>query len=370
MTEPLVHPEAGTHDRIYDAASYDYELPPHAIAQAPLPKRDASRLLVVDRRSGDVRDARVTDLPAILDPGDLLVFNDTRVIKARLEALRADTGGQAEVLVVEVADGSAVALLRTRGRLAPGVRLVVGDAAGAAAPPPPALVLREPIGDGGWRLDTGVPAADLLGFLERAGRVPLPPYIRRERGADAHDAEDEARYQTVYAARPGAVAAPTAGLHFSDELLAALDARGLARTCVTLHVGPGTFRPVTAADVRDHAMHSERFEVPEACATAVRAARARGRRAVAVGTTAVRALESASRGGSIAAAAGATDLFLHPPCAFRSVDALVTNFHAPRSTLLMLVAAFAGRELILRAYAHAIAAGYRLLSYGDAMVVL
>jgi S-adenosylmethionine:tRNA ribosyltransferase-isomerase len=365
MTEPIGCRPPQVHAIVYDAASYDYELPAASIAQQPLPRRDAARLLVVDRRSQELRDARVTDLPAVLDPGDLLVFNDTRVIKARIDARRADTGGHAEVLIVQIEDGAAVALLRTRGTLAPGVRIAAGPETS-----PLALVLREPLGEGSWKLETGMPAAGLLAWLGRFGRVPLPPYVKRSRGGDPRDVEDESRYQTLVAARPGAVAAPTAGLHFSEELLAALAARGTTRESVTLHVGPGTFRPVTAADVRDHVMHSERFEVPPACAAAVRDARARGRRAVAVGTTSVRALESASRGGSIEPASGSTNVFIHPPYAFKSVDALVTNFHAPKSTLLMLTAAFAGRELILRAYAHAIAAGYRMLSYGDAMVIL
>jgi S-adenosylmethionine:tRNA ribosyltransferase-isomerase len=365
MHRALLHRLDVPHETPYETGSYDYELPQELIAQEPLPKRDESRLLVVDRAGQSFRDAKVTDLAELLAPGDLLVFNDTRVIKARLEASRPDTGGRVEVLFVEVGDGAATALLRARGQLAPGVKLV---AAGDATLD---LVLGEPLGEGAWRLVTRRPAADLLGVLDRLGRVPLPPYIKRGRGADARDRLDEERYQTVLASRPGAVAAPTAGLHFSPELLARIEARGVRRACVTLHVGPGTFRPVTAADLRQHVMHSERFEVSEECAAATRRARAEGRRVVAVGTTSVRALESAvGAGGEVAAASGPTQLFLHPPCELRAVDALVTNFHAPRSTLLMLVAAFAGRELILKAYAYAIAARYRLLSYGDAMMIL
>jgi S-adenosylmethionine:tRNA ribosyltransferase-isomerase len=364
MHRPLLQRLDVPHEQVYETGSYDYELPADLVAQEPLPRRDQSRLLIIDRRTGKLRDGAVTDLAELLAPGDLMVFNDTRVVKARLEAVRTDTGGQVEVLVVEAEDGAATALLRARGRLAPGVRLA------AKATPPLELVLGEPIGDGAWRVETGLSAAALLAALDRAGSVPLPPYIKRERGADARDALDEARYQTVLAARPGAVAAPTAGLHFSPELLARIEARGVRRACVTLHVGPGTFRPVTAADLRDHAMHSERFEVTEECAALARSTRAAGGRVVAVGTTSVRALESAAAGGEVRAARGPTSLFLHPPRKLRAVDALVTNFHAPRSTLLMLVAAFAGRELILRAYAHAIAARYRLLSYGDAMLIL
>jgi len=365
MHRALLHRLDVPHEALYETDSYDYELPPELIAQEPLPKRDQGRLLVVDRARQCFRDLKVTDLAELLAPGDLLVFNDTRVIKARLEASRPDTGGRVEVLFVEVGDGAATALLRARGQLAPGVKLVAGGDS------PIELVLGEPLGEGAWRLVTGRPAAEVLGVLDRLGRVPLPPYIKRARGADARDRTDEERYQTVLASRPGAVAAPTAGLHFSPELLARLEAGGVRRACVTLHVGPGTFRPVTAADLRDHVMHSERFEVSEECAAAARRARADGRRVVAVGTTSVRALESAAGAqGEVAAASGPTRLFLHPPSELRAVDALVTNFHAPRSTLLMLVAAFAGRELILKAYAHAIAARYRMLSYGDAMVIV
>jgi S-adenosylmethionine:tRNA ribosyltransferase-isomerase len=350
---------------MYEAEAYDFELPAELIAQAPLARRDESRLLVVDRERCSLTDASVTDLVTLLAPGDVLVFNDTRVIKARIEARRADTQGRVEVLFVQIAEGSASVLVRARGRLGAGVaiRPLVSEGPG------PEIVLRESLGDGAWRVETGCSAAALLAWLERFGRVPLPPYIKRARGADARDPEDAARYQTVLAARPGAVAAPTAGLHFSEDLLARLATRGVRRACVTLHVGPGTFRPVTTADIRDHAMHSEWFEVSEDCASEIHRARSLGRRVVGVGTTVVRALESASKDGAVRPAAGATDLFIHPPGRIRSIDALFTNFHAPRSTLLMLTAAFSGRELILRAYEHAIAARYRLLSWGDAMLI-
>lgn len=350
----------------YETDAFDFPLPGELIAQVPPADRDAGRLLIVDRATGALKDAKVADLAGLFGPKDILVFNDTRVIRARIEARRADTGGNVEVLIVQVGDRTAEALVRTRGRLAPGCRLVsAGTAADAIT-----LSLDAPLGEGLWRIDTGLAACDLLSWLERFGRVPLPPYIRRAPGADARDAVDAERYQTLVASRPGAIAAPTAGLHFSRALLDRIDARGVRRTCVTLHVGPGTFRPVAAADIREHRMHSERFEVSGECAGLVRATRARGGRVVAIGTTAVRSLESASRSGEIAAASGATDLFIHPPYAFKSVDALVTNFHAPRSTLLMLTAAFAGRELVLRAYEHAISGKYRLLSYGDAMVIV
>jgi S-adenosylmethionine:tRNA ribosyltransferase-isomerase len=353
------------HENLYDPLAYDYELPAASIAQEPAPRRDEARLLVVDRAGGPLRDARVTDLAGLLAPGDLLVLNDTRVIRARVEARRTDTQGQAEVLVAEVREGGADAMVRTRGRAIPGMRLEAGSGADRIA-----IVLREALGGGLWRIDTALAADAMLAWLERCGRVPLPPYVKRARGTDPMDAADLARYQTVYAARPGAVAAPTAGLHFTDAMLADLARRGVSRAHVTLHVGPGTFRPVVAADLRDHAMHAERFEVTEDCAAAVRRTRAAGRRVVAVGTTVVRALETAAAGGAIAAARGATSLFIHPPWTFRAVDALVTNFHAPRSTLLVLTAAFGGRGRVLSAYAHAIRSRYRLLSYGDAMLIL
>jgi S-adenosylmethionine:tRNA ribosyltransferase-isomerase len=357
-----LHPTDALHEDLYAAGSYDYELPAELIAQSPLPRRDASRLLVVDRSRQSVTDAAVLGLPDLLAAGDLLVFNDTRVVKARIEGRRAGTQGRVELLIVEIADGAAEALVRTRGRAHPGLAVLADEGL--------EIVLREDLGDGLWRVATGRGAAALLAWLERFGRVPLPPYVRRERGRDPRDAQDADRYQTVVAARPGAVAAPTAGLHFSDELLASLDSRGIRRTCVTLHVGPGTFRPVAATDVRDHAMHSERFEVSEACASEILRTRAAGRRVVAVGTTVVRALESAADGALVRPATGTTSLFIHAPRAVGTVDALFTNFHAPKSTLLMLTAAFAGRELVLRAYRHAIAARYRLLSYGDAMLIL
>lgn len=232
------------------------------------------------------------------------------------------------------------------------------------------MVLRDDLGSGLWRVDTGCSASRLFAWLEQWGRVPLPPYVKRAKGSDPRDPEDADRYQTLLAERPGAVAAPTAGLHFSEDLLARLDARGVRRARITLHVGPGTFRPVTTPDLRDHVMHSERYDVSPECVAEFERARASGRRVCAVGTTSVRALESASADGGLRPRSGTTALFIHPPWTFRSIDALFTNFHAPKSTLLMLTAAFGGRELILRAYEHAIERQYRLLSYGDAMLIL
>jgi S-adenosylmethionine:tRNA ribosyltransferase-isomerase len=353
--------QAGTD--AWTARAYDFAYPPELIAQEPLARRDESRLLFIARSHSSVSDAMVADLPSLLSPNDLLVFNDTRVIKARLDAKRTDTQGHVELLIVHIADGSATALVRTRGTLTSGARVTFGD-------PPASWVLGEPLGGGSWRVETGLSESELLACLDRFGRVPVPPYIKRERGEDARDRLDEERYQTLFASRPGAVAAPTAGLHFSSELIAKLEQRGVRRAHVTLHVGPGTFRPVTVEDVRDHQMHSEHFEVSESCVSEIDRARAASSRVVAVGTTVVRALESAFRDGRIEPGCGSTRLFIHPPYEFKTIDALFTNFHAPRSTLLMLTAAFAGRELILRAYEHAIANRYRLFSYGDATLIV
>jgi S-adenosylmethionine:tRNA ribosyltransferase-isomerase len=333
-------------------ADFDYPLPESAIAQHPAP-RGESRLLVLDR-AGRERHRRVRDLPALLRPGDLLVVNDTRVIPARLFARRASGGGRVELLLVErVGEREWEALAGPGRRARPGTvfELAPGLQAEVVATAP----------TGRRRLRFSEPIEP---HLERLGHVPLPPYIQR-----ADEPADRERYQTVYARRPGAVAAPTAGLHLSAELLAALAAAGIERAEVTLHVGPGTFKPVTAERVAEHLMESERYEIGEAAAEAIRRARARGGRVVAVGTTVVRALESAAaQRGEVTAASGTTDLFITPGFPFRAVDALLTNFHLPRSTLLLLVAAFAGRERVLAAYTEAVAAGYRFYSYGDAML--
>ena len=339
----------------FDARSYDYALPPELIAQRPPAERDAGRLLVLDRAAAGLADRRVAELPELLTPGDLLVFNDTRVLPARLRA-RKPTGGRVEILLERIlAPDRAEAQLRCRRAPAPGSALEL-DAG-------PRVRVRGRRGRF-WELEFPPPGAAAL--LERLGEVPLPPYIDRP-----PEPGDRDRYQTVYARAPGAVAAPTAGLHFSEALLERLRARGVERTFVTLHVGAGTFQPLAADDVREHRLHAERLAVPaEACAR-VRAARARGRRVVAVGTTAVRALETAAAAtGAPEPYAGETRLYLHPGRAFAVVDALLTNFHLPRSSLLVLVSAFAGRERVLAAYRHAVAARYRFYSYGDAMLVL
>jgi S-adenosylmethionine:tRNA ribosyltransferase-isomerase len=337
-----------------DRRDFAYDLPEELIAQEPAAERSASRLLVLDGVTGVVQDRRFVDLTELLRPGDLLVLNDTRVIPARLLGHKA-TGGAVEVLVERVLDERR-ALAHVRASKAPraGSEILI-----AGGPRLRVLGRREDLFELTYE---GPDTLDAL--LRRWGRVPLPPYIRRSPAP-----EDARRYQTVFARRDGAVAAPTAGLHFDEALLAELDSRGVATGRVTLHVGAGTFLPVRVERLEDHRMHRERVEVPGEVAAAVRATRRRGGRVVAVGTTVVRALETASRDGPIGPYAGETDLFIYPGYRFRSVDALVTNFHLPESTLLMLVCAFAGTEETLLAYRHAVAARYRFFSYGDAMLV-
>jgi S-adenosylmethionine:tRNA ribosyltransferase-isomerase len=334
-------------------SDFHYELPPELIAQAPLPERSASRLLVVPS-TGAFADRGIRDLPELLHPGDLLVFNDTRVIPARLFGQKA-TGGRVEILIERLLSGDeARAQLGVSKPPKAGSRIAL-DAGGEA----------EVLGRDGafyhlrFHVSEGLPE-----WLEHAGRLPLPPYIQR-----APDAADASRYQTVFARESGAVAAPTAGLHFDEALLDALRARGVEFGHVTLHVGAGTFQPVRVDDIAQHRMHSEWFSVSPALVEQVRATRARGGRVVAVGTTVVRALESALREGELQPFAGETAIFIYPGYRIRSVDALLTNFHLPESTLLMLVSAFAGRERILAAYAHAVRERYRFFSYGDAMLL-
>jgi S-adenosylmethionine:tRNA ribosyltransferase-isomerase len=350
---------------------FDYPLPAEAIAQQPAP-RGASRLLVLDRE-GEARHRRISDLPALLRPGDLLVVNDTRVLPARLYGRvaggEARTSRELELLLAErLGEREWEALARPGKRARPGAVIEISDPSGGADAG--SGIFAEVValaGDGRRRVRFSEPIEP---HLERLGHVPLPPYIRRP-----DQPADRERYQTVYARRPGAIAAPTAGLHFSDELLAALEGAGIERVALTLHVGIGTFKPVTAPLVSDHRMDRERFEIPEETAAAVARARAGGRRVVAVGTTVVRALEGAAAAAATAAAnsevpagAGATDLFITPGFRFQVVDALLTNFHLPCSTLLMLVSAFAGRERVLAAYQEALGLGYRFFSYGDAML--
>ena len=350
---------------------FDYALPRERIAQRPPARRDGGRMLVVDRHADGLADAQVGELPAWLAPGDLLVLNDTRVVPARLVGTKS-SGGRVELLLLEpigaraAAHGTWRCWLAASRKPAPGARVRFG-------PDLEALVVeREARGE--WVVRLSAPGGALDEALAQAGRMPLPPYISRP-DPDTPEgrvvaAEDRERYQTVFAARPGAVAAPTAGLHFTRELLERLARAGIDLAYLTLHVGPGTFEPVRAERVEDHAMHAERFEIPAAAVRAVQRTRARGGRVVAVGTTVVRALEHVARlHGELREASGECDLFIRPGFEFRVVDALLTNFHLPRSTLLVLVSAFAGRERVLAAYDHAVRAGYRFYSYGDAMLV-
>jgi S-adenosylmethionine:tRNA ribosyltransferase-isomerase len=330
---------------------FQYELPEELIAQTPLAERSASRLLTLDGASGAVADRRILDLPELVCPGDLLVFNDTRVIPARLFAVK-DSGGKVELLL-ERPLGGANALVHARASkpVRAGMEL---QARGGA------IRILERRGDL-WVVQLPEPA---LPFFQRHGQMPLPPYIHRD-----PDAADATRYQSVFARRDGAVAAPTASLHFDETLLARIEARGARRAFVTLHVGAGTFQPVRSDSLSAHVMHAEFIEVSADTCAAVASARAAGGRVIAVGTTVVRALESAAGGGTLAPFSGDSSLFIVPGFRFRSVDAMVTNFHLPESTLLMLVSAFAGREHVLAAYAHAVAARYRFFSYGDAMFI-
>jgi S-adenosylmethionine:tRNA ribosyltransferase-isomerase len=341
-------------------ADFDYALPPERIAQEPLPERDASRLLVLDRATGRRRHAGIRELPDLLSPGDLLVVNRSRVIPARLLGQKTGTGGQAEVLLVRrLPDGCWEALVWPGRRLRPGHEIRV-------APDLRVRIESESRGEKGLRLVRLLGDADDEALVARHGHMPLPPYIARP-----DRPEDRERYQTVYARETGSVAAPTAGLHFTPELLDRLDARGVRRAEIVLHVGPGTFLPVKVDDVEQHHVPAEPCEVPAATADAIRRARACGGRVVAVGTTTVRTLESAAlEGGLVSPGSGETDLVVVPGFRFRVVDALVTNFHLPRSSLLLLVAAFAGREAVLAAYAEAIEERYRFYSYGDAMLIL
>lgn len=333
-------------------SDFDYFLPPDLIAQHPAAERTSSRLLHLDGKTGAIEDLRFPEIVRLAGANDVLVLNDTRVVKARLHG-RKDTGGEVEVLVERVIDDHrALVQARSSKALKPGRRISFAKGVDA-----------EMLGRHGeffeLRFDDNV-----LEVMERLGEVPLPPYITH-----AAKDDDEARYQTVYARVPGAVAAPTAGLHFDTALLEALRAKGVAIAHVTLHVGAGTFQPVRVDDVSRHVMHSEWYSVPQATADAIASARASGGRVIAVGTTALRALESASPDGTVRATTADTRLFIVPGHRFQAVDRLITNFHLPRSTLLMLVSAFAGIDNIRRAYAHAIAARYRFFSYGDAMLL-
>ena len=334
---------------------FDFNLPPELIAQHPASERTASRLLHAN--TGHLHDRLFSDLPSLVTPGDLLVLNDTRVIKARLYGQK-DSGGQIEVMIERIVDARhAVAMIRASKSPKPGSRIVLeGKIAltvtGRRGEQSEFFAL-ELIGDG-----------DLWMLIEAHGRLPLPPYITH-----AVEGDDETRYQTVFARHPGAVAAPTAGLHFDETMLARLRACGVELAWLTLHVGAGTFQPVRVHNLAEHRMHSERFDIPQATVDAIARTRANGGRVIAVGTTSLRALEAAAKSGKLCAGAAETDIFIMPGYAFRVVDRLITNFHLPKSTLLMLVSAFAGSDAIRAAYAHAIDERYRFFSYGDAMLL-
>jgi S-adenosylmethionine:tRNA ribosyltransferase-isomerase len=335
---------------MYTLSDFDFNLPPERIAQFPLPDRAASRLLHLD--GGQIVDRSFADIVDLLQPGDVLVMNNTRVLKARFFGVK-DTGGQVEVLVERVLDPRTVlAQVRASKSPKPGTKIKLADAFWVTA------------GERAGEFFTLHFEGDVFDLIEQHGKLPLPPYIEH-----AADQVDEERYQTVYSKEPGAVAAPTAGLHFTDAILRKLKDKGIQTAEVTLHVGAGTFQPVRVEDLSQHQMHTEWYTIPPATVDAVRAARAAGKNVVAVGTTSLRALESASQSGQLEAGSADTALFITPGYQFRTVTRLITNFHLPKSTLLMLVSAFAGYDAIRAAYAHAIASEYRFFSYGDAMLL-
>jgi len=336
---------------------FDFNLPDELIASEPLEKRDASRLMTLGRQSGEIGEYAVTDLPDLLRSGDLLVLNNTRVLPARLFG-RKESGGRVELFLVRRLDGDDEqweSLIRSSKPSRPGTLIHLEEGVCAT-------VLGQ--GDGETRVVSFSGFDDFVSWLERVGQVPLPPYIRR-----APTESDRERYQTVFAAERGAVAAPTAGLHFTGDLLQRIRGRGVETATITLHVGLGTFMPMRVEDPRQHRMHSERYRVPQETVAAINACRERGGRVVAVGTTVTRTLEHAAAGGTLLAGSGETEIFIFPGYRFRVVDALITNFHLPKSTLLMLVSAFAGRESVLAAYSEAVARGFRFYSYGDAMFI-
>ncbi len=339
-------------------ADFAFDLPEELIAQQPLPERSASRLLEVDGQSGDITHRVFTDLPALLAPGDLLIFNNTRVLPARLYAQK-QTGGKAEILIERLlGDGGALAHVRASKSPREGMLLIITSEPESDLSE---LAVRV-IGREGALYRLAPESGSIKEMMRRFGHMPLPPYIER-----SDTPEDRDRYQTVFGRRDGAVAAPTAGLHFDQPLLDTLKLAGIAISEVTLHVGAGTFQPVRADNIEEHIMHSEYVEVDQACCDAIARCKRQGGRVVAIGTTAVRSLETAARDGIPEPYSGDTDIFLYPGCKFNVVDAMVTNFHLPESTLIMLVSAFSGMDNIRSAYASAIENRYRFFSYGDAM---
>ncbi|MCA8938177.1 MAG: tRNA preQ1(34) S-adenosylmethionine ribosyltransferase-isomerase QueA, partial [Planctomycetes bacterium] len=345
-----------------DIRELDFELPPELIAQTPALRRDDSRLMLLDREAGTISHYHFRDLPRLLRAGDCLVLNDTKVRACRLYATRASSGGRVEVFLLDqVGEGRFTALTKAGGKLLEQERLTLDENC--------ELTLIERQEDGVWLLDARGAQSQALSFdeLEAYGRMPLPPYIQRAKGEEPDEfaAQDRERYQTVYAAEAGAVAAPTAGLHFTPELLNRLSAQGVSNTRLTLHVGVGTFRPVSAERVEDHPMHAERFELSAKSAKQINDAKLAGGRVIAVGSTSTRTLESvANSDGQLKAKSGSTDLMILPGYRFRVLDGMITNFHLPRSTLLALVMAFAGEDLTRRAYAEAVQERYRFFSYG------
>ena len=347
-------------------SSYHYHLPPQQIAQYPADKRDQARLLVLNAASGERRHGHFADIIDLIDKNDVLVINDTKVFPARLFGHK-DSGGKAEVFLLEfprqTASGAAMAtaLVKSSKRPKAGGAIVIGDGL--------RCLVTEDLGDGKMRLQLLFPPVEhLASLLERLGKIPLPPYISRDE-REQNRGGDRERYQTVYAEKPGAVAAPTAGLHFTPELLAALAAKGTAIARLTLHVGYGTFAPVRSGNILSHAIHAEYIEVSEDCVAAVAAAKSKGGKVWAVGTTVTRALEYAARSGELRPTSGWCDLYIYPGFQFRAVDNLITNFHLPETSLMFLVAALCGRQRLLASYEAAIDAGYRFYSYGDAMAV-
>ncbi|GAB4138969.1 tRNA preQ1(34) S-adenosylmethionine ribosyltransferase-isomerase QueA [Thermopirellula anaerolimosa] len=348
-----------------DLSAYDYTLPKHLIAQNPLPNRADARLMVVRRRTDEIEHYHVRDLPELLNEGDVLVLNDTRVIPARLVGYRTETGGRWEGLFLE-SDGTGIwrVLAHTRGKPQPGETIRLINAQGEEDTLL-RLVAKLPAGSGEW---LAIPDSDedALALLDRVGRVPLPPYIRDGEMIET----DRQHYQTVFARVPGAVAAPTAGLHFTKKLLDEIRRKGIGIEYVTLHVGLGTFQPIKQERIEQHRMHSEWGRVTTATAERLREAQSQGRRIIAVGTTVVRLLETAAADGELQPYSGETDLFIKPPYRFRAISAMMTNFHLPKTTLLVLVRTFGGDELIRRAYEEAVREEYRFYSYGDAMLIV
>lgn len=337
---------------------FNFALPQDQIARYPLPVRDASRLMVVERSTGRITDEMFSSLPNILLPGDLLVLNDTRVIPARVFG-RKETGGEVELFLVRRSDCPGerwLCFVRASRRCREGQSICLADDMTA--------VIRRRVDQEMWEVEFSGHGS-FADWLEREGHIPLPPYLQR-----TDEVMDRERYQTVFSQAPGAVAAPTAGLHFTTALLDDLRESGIRFTTITLHTGPGTFQPVRVEHVEDHRIHSEHYRIPPAAVEAIRAARERGGRVIAVGTTSARTLEHAAATGTVTAGEGDTDIFIYPGYEFRAIDGLITNFHLPESTLLMLVSALAGRELVLKAYDEAIQRGFRFYSYGDAMIIL